>query len=89
MNPDLDDTSPEAEQVRIALIRQMPAWKRLYLAGQMIETVRLLNLSGLRQRYPRASENELKRRLADLWLGTELAQRVYGPLAEEQKDHAA
>jgi len=84
---ELSDTSPEIEKLRIERIRQMPPWKRLYLAGQMIQTVRLLNLSGLRSRYPNATEGELKRRLADLWLGPELAERVYGPLPEGKTDH--
>jgi len=39
---ELSDTSPEIEKLRIELIRQMPPWKRLYLAGQMIQAVRLL-----------------------------------------------
>lgn len=83
---ELSDTSPEIEKLRIELIRQMPPWKRLYMAGQMIQTVRLLNLSGLRRRYPQATEGELKRRLADLWLGPELAERVYGPLPEDRSN---
>ena len=69
-------------------MRQAPAWRKVYLVGQMIETMRVLNLSGLRQRYPQATEAELRRRLADLWLGPELAERVYGPLQEEGKDAA-
>lgn len=86
---ELSDSSPEVEKLRIELIRRMPPWKRLYLAGQMIETVRLLNLSGLRQRHPDASEAELKRRLADLWLGPELALKVYGPLGDEKEENAS
>ncbi|OGO27566.1 MAG: hypothetical protein A2Z16_01260 [Chloroflexi bacterium RBG_16_54_18] len=86
MNPNLSDTPSEVEKLQIELIRQMPPWKRLYLAGQMIQTVRLLNLSGLRRRYPEASVAELKRRLADLWLGPKLAARVYGPLPEDKSE---
>ncbi len=82
----LSDTSPDAERLQIELMRQAPVWKKVYLVGQMIETVRLLNLSGLRQRYPNATPAELRRRLADLWLGPELAVRVYGPWEEEDKD---
>ncbi len=46
---------------------------------QLNQSVRLLALSGLRQRYPQADPGELRRRLADLVLGPELAERVYGP----------
>ena len=84
----LSDTSPEIERLRIELIRKMPAWRRLDLAGQMSQSVRLLALSGLRRRYPQASPGELHRRLADLMLGPELALRVYGPI-KEIKDHAS
>lgn len=45
----------------------------------MSQSVRLLALAGLRQRHPAAGPAELRRRLADLLLGPELAARAYGP----------
>lgn len=78
------DTSPEAERILIDLWRQAPAWRKLRMVGQMNATVRTLALSGLRQRFPDASEPELRRRLADLLLGPELAARAYGPLIAGQ-----
>jgi hypothetical protein len=80
MSESFPDTRPEAEQVLLELLRQAPAWRKLELVAQMNETVRLLVLSGLRQRYPLATPQELRRRLADVLLGPELATRVYGPL---------
>jgi len=82
------DTSPEAEQVLISLLRQAPAWRKLEMVGQMNQTVRTLALSGLRHRYPQATPEELRRRLADLLLGAELATRVYGPLTEKGESNA-
>lgn len=76
------DTHPGAERVQVELMRRAPAWRKLRMVGQMNETVRLLALSGLRQRHPAAAPGELHRRLADLWLGPELAARVYGPRDE-------
>ncbi len=76
------DTSPEAERVQIELMSQAPTWRKLQLVGQMNSALCMLALSGLRQRYPQASSQELRRRLADLVLGPELAARVYGPLPE-------
>ena len=73
------DTHPDAERVQIELLRQAPAWRKLHMVAQMNSTLRTLALSGLRQRYPDASPDELRRRLADLWLGPELAAKVYGP----------
>jgi hypothetical protein len=74
------DTRPEAERVQIELLRQAPAWRKLEMVGQLNQTVRTLALSGLRQRHPEATPQELRRRLADLLLGPNLAAQVYGPL---------
>ena len=72
-------TSPEVERVLFDLARSAPAWRKVELMGEMYRTVRDLALSGLRQRHPDASPSELRRRLADILLGPELALRVYGP----------
>jgi len=74
------DTTLDAERVQIMLLRQAPAWKKMQMVTQLNQTVRVLMLEGLRQRYPNASPRELNRRLADLVLGPELAARVYGSL---------
>ena len=79
------DTSPEAEQVQIRIWRAMPAWRKLEMVAQMNATVRSLALTGLAQRYPKASAAELTRRLAGLWLGDELAMRVYGAQEGQSK----
>ena len=79
------DTRPEAEAVLIKLLRQAPPWRKLHMVGQLNQTVRTLALSGLRQRYPEATSQELRRRLADLLLGPDLAARVYGPLPEQER----
>ena len=83
MNAGLSDTSPEAERVLIELMRQTPVWRRLEIVGEMNVTVRLLILSGLRQRHPDATPDELRRRMADILLGPELAAHAYGPLRPE------
>jgi len=78
------DTRPEAEHVQLEMLRQAPAWRKLQMVGEMHQALCQLALSGLRQRYPHASEGELRRRLADLLLGPELAARVYGPLKDRE-----
>jgi len=83
---EVSDTWPEAEAVRLRLLRSAPAWRKAELWAELNVTARALGLSGLRVRYPQASEAELQRRLADLCLGAELAARVYGPLTGEQDD---
>lgn len=74
-----EDTRPEVERLQIEKMRQMPAWRKLEMVGQLNDTVRALALSGLRRRNPLASPEALRRMLADLILGQELAARVYGP----------
>ncbi len=76
------DTWPEIEQLRIQRLREMPAWRKLALVGEMNRTVRALALAGLYQRYPDDSPSQRERRLADLLLGSDLAARVYGPMVE-------
>ena len=81
------DTRPEAERVQIELLRRAPAWRKLQMVDQLNQSARTLALGGLRRRSPRATPVELRRRLADLVLGAELAARVYGALGEVH--HAA
>ncbi len=83
MTTQSSDTSPEAEAVQFRIWAEMPGWRKLELVGEMNRMVRELMLAGLRERYPNASEEEIKRRLMDLTLGPELAERVYGPLPKD------
>jgi len=76
------DTSPEAENVLIDLLRKAPAWRKLEMVSQMNDVVRTFALCGLKQRYPQATPNELRRHLTDQLLGMELANRVYESLVE-------
>ncbi len=89
------DTRPEAEAVLIKLMRQTPPWRKLQMVVQLNHTMHTLQMSGLRQRHPQASEKELRRRMADLLLGPELALKVYGvleptgePPAKAEFEHA-
>jgi hypothetical protein len=86
--PLFPDTRPEAEAVLIGLLRQAPPWRKLHMVGQLNQTVRTLALSGLRQRHPEATPQELRRRLADLLLGPDLAAQVYGPPGEPRAREA-
>ena len=48
------------------------------MVGELNAAVKGLAMSGLRDRYPTASEAVLRRHLADLLLGKELAAKAYG-----------
>jgi len=80
------DTRPEAERVQIALLRQAPSWRKLDMVGQLNQTVRTLALSGLRQRHPQATPQQLRRRLADLLLGPALAALAYDPQVPAEQE---
>lgn len=77
------DTHPKAEAVLIRLLSEAPPWRKLEMVDQLNQAVKLLALTGLRQRYPDASEAQLHRRLASLLLGEDLACKAYGALPEE------
>lgn len=72
------DTHPKMEALQIGLWRQASPTRKMEMLAQLNAAGQLLALTGLRSRYPNASENELRRRLADLLLGEELARKVYG-----------
>ena len=74
----LSDTDPETERVMIELARAMPSWKKIEQIFSTIEAARSMSMAGLRSRYPNASEEELKKRLAALVLDRETVIEVYG-----------
>jgi hypothetical protein len=82
MPEQLSDTSPDAMRVLVGLLREAPAWRKAQMVDEMTLAVRQLVMSGLRSRHPDATEEQLRRRLADLLLGPELALRAYGPADE-------
>ena len=77
------DTRPAAEEKQLEIIRQMPPWRKIELVFEMNDTVSELAKVGIRYRYPGINENELRRRYADLVLGKDLAQKVYGSYKQD------
>lgn len=71
-------TSPEIEEFLIQKLRQTPPWRKMEMLAELNKSARLLSLAGLQQRYPNATEQELTRHLANLWLGADLANQIYG-----------
>jgi len=72
------DTHPKMESLYIELLRQANPTRKMNMLAQLNSAVRLLAITGLRSKYPQATENELRRKLADLLLGEALALKVYG-----------
>lgn len=74
------DTTPEAEAILFKLWREAPAWRKLEMMEGLNRSARQLALVGLQQRFPNASTEELRQRLAAIILGEEIAARVYGSI---------
>jgi hypothetical protein len=81
MNQLINDTHPKMEELQIKLLREVPTWRKMEMLISLNASAQELALAGLRRRYPNANPEELRRRLADLLLGEDLARKVYG-LAE-------
>ena len=71
------DTHPKMEALQIAVIRRMPTWKKIAIVDGLNETVKTLAISGIKQRHPAATPEQVQRMLAELMLGAELARKVY------------
>ena len=78
MKAQRNDTSPEAAAVQREIYRNMSPARKLELVEDANHTARLLALAGLAQRHPNEAPERLHRRLFDIILGAELAERVYG-----------
>ncbi len=74
------DTHPKIEALQIQLLRQATPLRKMEMLAQLNASAHTLALMGLRTRFPQATEPELRRRLADLLLGEELARKVYGEI---------
>ncbi len=75
------DTHPKMEALQIQLWRQASPTRKMQMLAQLNDSVHLLAMMGLRLQYPQASEAELRRRLAGLLLGEDLARKIYGEIS--------
>ncbi len=75
---------PRIEAMQFARFGTAPDWEKMKIFRGLNRGARRLALIGLRERYPQASEAALRRRLASVLLGDELAERVYGPIPANQ-----
>jgi hypothetical protein len=84
MTTRMSDTSPETQRALNAMLRDLPPWRKMTMVGELTASVRGLALCGLRERFPSATEHELRYRLVELLYGVELAERAYGPVHDER-----
>jgi hypothetical protein len=84
MKPLAEDTDANSERVLIQLWRDASPARKLAVMLDANQTARALAMAGLRQRHPTDGADLLRRRLADLWLGPELAKMAYGPFPSHE-----
>jgi hypothetical protein len=72
-----DDTDPEAERALIERVRRMPMWERAEQLNRLIQEQRELILADLRERYPQADAEELRKRLAARLLPREIVISMF------------
>ena len=72
------DLTPQASELQTALLRDLPAWRKLEMLAELNASARLLALAGLRARFPEASEAELERQFFALRQGEEATFKIFG-----------
>ena len=72
------DTSTAAQAVQDALFRRASPAQKLAQVAQLSRMVDQLSVAGLRQRHPTFGDEMIRYRRAELRLGRELAERVFG-----------
>jgi hypothetical protein len=78
MKPLSLDTTPEAQRIHFELMRPVPGWKRLTLALELTQATRALIVADLRERFPNATDEEIRRRFIVRVLSREEVAQVYG-----------
>lgn len=76
LKPQGPDTSPEAERVQLALLRQASTAKRFARARSLSQTTIDLSRRAIRRANPMLSEEEVLIRFVALHYGQDLADRV-------------
>lgn len=71
-----EDTSADALRAQYAALRQIPAWRRLQLAGEVTLLAQNMAKEGLRRRNPDCTPEQLEVLYFEMVLGPELAAKV-------------
>lgn len=72
----VSDTSPDAEEVLLQLLRKAPPWRKLKVVSELNRTLRELVLAELGERFPGKSDEELRLLLARRLYGAEIADTI-------------
>lgn len=76
--PQARDTAPEIDRLLVERWRQQSPAQKLQIVAALSEACRELARAGIRERHPDASAEEVRLRLAALWLDRETMLRLFG-----------
>ena len=76
--PQSSDTDAETERYLFDRLRSLPPWRKAEMLSASTRSAFSLAMTGLRQRYPSATETELRNRYAALVLGREVSMALFG-----------
>jgi hypothetical protein len=80
---ELSDTDPKIERILDEMWRKTSAGEKIIDLFSMIEAARGLAEIGIKNRCPNASEKEIKRLVAEHFLGKDLSGKASSRLAKE------
>ncbi len=83
MRQGINATDPKAEAVQMEILRRMSPARKIAQADELSMWTRRACLRALRRRHHDETEGQIRRRYAELVLGKELAERVYGPVRRD------
>lgn len=78
------DTHPKMEALQIQLWQKATPTQKMNMLAQLNASARILALTGLHAEYPQATQDELRRKLADRLLGEDVARKVYGETGDAE-----
>ena len=81
----ISDSHPKAEKVYIEPLRGFSVSKKLYIVREITFACQQMALTGIRQRYPKADETEVRLQLGAFWLKKEFMSKVYHWNIDEQR----
>lgn len=77
MSSRCNDTDARIERIWIEKMRKLPGWRRMELASRLSTAARAMMMTGIRSRHPGESEEQLRRRFAEMHLGKALADKFF------------
>lgn len=80
--PQSSDTHPEIDKFLMISFRGMPSWQKASLVNEATKGIWQWALIGIRNQHPDITNAETNFRLAQRWLGKEIAEKLY---TENQK----